>query len=81
VVLCPLGSADHLLKKVTHPTAVLPSQSFALLLGYKERIIRQERAICEVIGAIKPDTEDQVGRESPGNYMRLGMFVLLIDYR
>ena len=77
MVLCPLGSADHLLRKVTRP----PQSEFCSPVGVQESIIRQETAICEVIGTIKPDTEDQVGRESPGNYMRLGMLVLLIDYR
>ena len=81
MVLCPLGSADNVLRKVTHLPTVLPSQSSALLLGYKERTIRQETAICEVIGAIKAETEEQVGRESSGNYMRLGMLLLLIGNR
>ena len=58
-----------------------PQSEFCSPVGVQERIIRQKRAICEVIGAIKPETEDQVGRESSGNYMRFGTLVLLIDYR
>ena len=45
-------------EEITHPPAVLPSQSPALLLGHKERISREETAICEVTGAVKPETEE-----------------------
>ena len=48
-----------LLVKKSHspPTAPSkPSQSPALLLGHKEKVMRQETAICEVIGTIKPET-------------------------
>ena len=48
-----------LLVKKSHspPTAPSkPSQSPALLLRHKEKVIRQETAICEVIGTIKPET-------------------------
>ena len=69
------------LVKESYSSSRRPPQSSALLLGYKERIIRQGRAICEVIGTIKPETEEQIGRESSGNYMRLGMLVLIIGYR
>ena len=69
------------LVKESYSSSRRPPQSSALLLGYKERIIRQETAICEVIGTIKPETEEQIGRESSGNYMRLGMLVLIIGYR
>ena len=58
-----------------------PQSEFCSPVGVQDRIIRQERAICEVIGAIKPETEKQVERESFGNYMRLGMLALLIGYR
>ena len=58
-----------------------PQSEFCSPVGVQERTIRQGTAICEVIGAIKAETEEQVGRESFGNYMRLGMLVLLIGYR
>ena len=58
-----------------------PQSEFCSPVGVQERTIRQGTAICEVIGAIKPEIEEQVGRESFGNYMRLGMLALLIGYR
>ena len=47
-----------LLVKKSHspPTALSKlSQSPALLLGHREKVVRQETAICEVIGAVKPE--------------------------
>ena len=68
--------------KENYSSSLRPPQSeFRSPVGVRERIIRQERAICEVIGAIKPEIEEQVGRESFGNYMRFGLLVLLIGYR
>ena len=68
--------------KESYSSSLRPPQSeFRSPVGVRERIIRQERAICEVIGAIKPEIEEQVGRESFGNYMRFGLLVLLIGYR
>ena len=49
-----------LLVKKSHSPPTAPSklsQSPALLLGHREKVIRQETAICEVIGAVKPETE------------------------
>ena len=59
-----------LLVKKSHspPTAPSkPSQSPALLLGHGEKAIRQETAICEVIGAIKPETEELIERNMERN--------------
>ena len=44
-----------------------PSSNFLqviVLLGYKEKIITEETAICEVIGVIKPETKEQIGRNT-----------------
>ena len=35
-----------------------------VLLGYEEKIMTEETAICEVIGVIKPETEEQAGRST-----------------
>ena len=49
--------------KESYSSSLRPPQSeFRSPVGVRERIIRQERAICEVIGAIKPETEEQAGR-------------------
>ena len=59
-----------LLVKKSHspPTAPSkPSHTPALLLGHREKAIRQETAICEVIGAIKPETEELIERNMERN--------------
>ena len=75
------GLCRSLVKKSYSSSRHPPQSEFYSSVGVQDRIIRQERAICEVIGAIKPETEKQVERESFGNYMRLGMLALLIGYR
>ena len=59
-----------LLVKESHSPPAAPSklsQSPALLLGHREKAIRQETAICEVIGAIKPETEELIERNMERN--------------
>ena len=52
-----------LLVKESHspPTSSLQVR---VLLGYEEKIMTEETAICEVIGVIKPETEEQAGRST-----------------
>ena len=57
-----------LVKKSHSPTAPSKlSQSPALLLGHREKVVRQETAICEVIGAVKPETEEHIERSIERN--------------
>ena len=59
-----------LLVKESHSPPAPPSklsQSPALLLGHREKAIRQETAICEVRGAIKPETEELIERNMERN--------------
>lgn len=52
-----------------HPPAAPSklSQSPALLLRHREKAIREETAICEVIGAIKPETGELIERNMERN--------------
>ena len=59
-----------LLVKKSHSPPAAPSklsQSPALLLGHREKAIRQETTICEVIGAIKPGTGELIERNMERN--------------
>ena len=75
------GLCRSLVKESYSSSHCPPQSEFCSPVGVQGEDNQTGESICEVIGAIKPETEDQVGRESPGNYMRLGMLVLLIDYR
>ena len=56
------GLCRSLVKKSYSSSRHPPQSEFYSPVGVQDRIIRQERAICEVIGAIKPETEEQAGR-------------------
>ena len=75
-VSCALLAASSEKLLILLPAPSKPTQSPALLLGHKEKIIRQETASCEVIKAIKPEAEKQMGREHSRNYVRLGTLVV-----
>lgn len=68
------------LRKVAHPppsSLPSPAQSPALLLGHKERIIRQGAASCDY-QSNKTRGRKTDERNTLGNYVRLGTLVLLV---